>query len=86
MELIATLLLLLIGAAVYFLPTIIAISRSSAAMTGVTLLNLLLGWTVIGWVVALVWSFSSESETDANNRRLANARIAEGYNPSTRKD
>jgi hypothetical protein len=27
----------------------------------IAVLNLLLGWTFIGWVIALVWSFTSTS-------------------------
>jgi hypothetical protein len=42
----------------YFLPTIIGRDKRDAA--GIILLNLFLGWTVIGWVIALVWACSSE--------------------------
>lgn len=40
----------------YFTPAIIAIVRSHRQTTAIVLLNLFLGWTLIGWVVALVWS------------------------------
>ncbi len=40
--------------AIYFLPTIIALNKSFALQ--VFILNLLLGWTIIGWVIALIWS------------------------------
>ena len=50
----------LIGAALYFLPTIIACVRSSRSTTGIVLLNIFLGWTGIGWVVALIWSLTGE--------------------------
>ncbi len=42
---------------IYFLPTLIAIDREHAQVPALFVLNLLLGGTVIGWVVALVWSF-----------------------------
>lgn len=42
--------------AVYFLPTIVALARSHPATTPILLLNLFLGWTLLGWVAALVWS------------------------------
>lgn len=44
--------------AIYFLPWIVANHRrhhNQAALFG---LNLFLGWTLIGWVVALVWALS----------------------------
>lgn len=45
--------------AFYFLPTIIASSRRHLNGTAIFVLNLLLGWTLLGWVLALVWSFTS---------------------------
>jgi hypothetical protein len=45
----------------YFLPTIIAILRKKHSAGGIFVLNLLLGFTVIGWVVALIWSLSADA-------------------------
>jgi hypothetical protein len=42
--------------AVYFLPSLIAFSRQHKNKIAIFLLNLLLGWTVLGWVGSLVWS------------------------------
>lgn len=42
----------------YFLPTIIGRDKRDAA--GILLLNVFLGWTVIGWVIALVWACTRE--------------------------
>ena len=42
--------------AVYFLPSFIAFSRDHKNKVAIFLLNLLLGWTVLGWVGSLVWS------------------------------
>jgi Superinfection immunity protein len=36
----------------YFVPTIVAAARSSS-MLGVFVLNLVLGWTFLGWLLAL---------------------------------
>ena len=61
------LLLLLVG---YFLPFIIALARKHVDSTAIFVLNLFLGWTFFGWVVALVWSvkkFDSNSKSSANN-------------------
>ncbi len=40
----------------YFLPSIIAAARGKRDLTAIFLLNLFLGWSVIGWIVALVWA------------------------------
>ncbi len=50
------LLLVVLIFAFYFLPTLIAFLRQHKNKLAVFLLNLLLGWTVLGWVVSLVWS------------------------------
>ena len=47
----------------YLIPSIIAFSRNSPNKIGVLILNLFLGFTVIGWLIALIWSFSSNSKT-----------------------
>lgn len=53
-KIIALLVTLLSG--FYLLPTGIALWKGHPETMKVLLVNLLLGWTVIGWVVALVWS------------------------------
>ena len=50
------LLLVVLIFAIYFLPTLIAFLRRHKNSLAIFLLNLLLGWTVLGWVVSLVWS------------------------------
>jgi len=44
----------------YFLPTIIAVGRSKRDSLSIFLLNLFLGWSVIGWIVALVWAVKTD--------------------------
>ena len=49
----------LIGIAVYFLPSLIAAARHTHNTTGIFLFNLFLGWTGIGWVIALLMAICS---------------------------
>lgn len=42
--------------AIYFLPALVASTRGHPNTSAITILNLLLGWTLLGWVAALVWS------------------------------
>ena len=44
----------------YFLPSIIALARSKRDLLAILFLNLFLGWSVIGWIVALVWAAKSD--------------------------
>ena len=46
----------------YFLPAIIAFSRGHKNAVSILLLDLLLGWTFLDWVLALVWSFSANTK------------------------
>jgi hypothetical protein len=57
MELAAFILFPLFGFGFYFLPSIVALARSKRDLLSIFLLNLFLGWTFIGWIVALVWAF-----------------------------
>src|SRR5882762_1360446 len=45
----------------YFLPAIIAFSRGKSSAVAILILNLFLGWTFIGWIIALVWAVSANS-------------------------
>jgi hypothetical protein len=46
--------------AFYFLPTLVAWWRGHRQLASILLLNLFLGWTVVGWVLALVWCASAQ--------------------------
>jgi len=48
------------GTLMYFLPSIIALAKSKRDLLAIFLLNLFLGWSVIGWIVALVWAAKSD--------------------------
>lgn len=43
-------------ACVYLLPALNAYSARHQSATGILVLNIALGWTAIGWIIALVWS------------------------------
>jgi len=49
---------LLVLAALYFLPTIVASHRGHGIFV-ILMLNLLFGWTIIGWLAMLVWALAS---------------------------
>jgi hypothetical protein len=47
--------------AMYWLPTLIAVVRRTPSALGVAVFNFFLGWTVIGWIVALVWALAANT-------------------------
>lgn len=52
-------IMLTICLSIYFLPAIIAYHRNRPNAGAIFALNTFLGWTLIGWVGALVWSLTS---------------------------
>jgi hypothetical protein len=47
----------IVGVCLYFLPTIIAVARKVRNQGSIVVINFFLGWTLIGWVVALAMAF-----------------------------
>lgn len=77
MKTLLVLLVFIVGAIIYFTPSIVAVFRPQAKNKNrIFLFNLLLGWTFIGWMVCLVWAAVSGGE---RSQRMAN--IANTYVP-----
>jgi hypothetical protein len=53
----------LVAVAVYCLPMIVALVRHHRDSAPILLINLFFGWTVVGWVMCLAWSFSTTRES-----------------------
>lgn len=49
---------LLMMLCIYFFPTWIARKRKN--LTAIFVTNLLFGWSLIGWGIALIWAFKHE--------------------------
>ena len=47
---------------VYFLPSVIALGRRNPDINSVFLINLWLGWTIIGWITAIGWALDRRSQ------------------------
>jgi hypothetical protein len=43
----------------YLLPSFVAIARGHQSWWAIVAFNLLLSWTVLGWVFALIWSLTT---------------------------
>jgi hypothetical protein len=63
----------------YVLPTLIAWLRHAPDRAAVTLLNLALGWTVIGWIAALVLALRKPASPVVQVISQLNAPPASGY-------
>ena len=47
----------------YFLPPIVAAIRKRTSQTAIGIATLFFGWTILGWVICLIWAFTGESNT-----------------------
>lgn len=47
--------------AIYFLPSIFAFKKNHRNKLEIFILNFLLGWVIIGWIVAFVWASVGDS-------------------------
>ncbi|QWD82746.1 superinfection immunity protein [Polynucleobacter sp. MWH-P3-07-1] len=54
-------ILLSIGTLFYLLPFAIAFNKRRANTGAIFALNLFLGWSLLGWVAALVWALKEET-------------------------
>ena len=57
---------LCIGMLLYFLPSFVGCRKTNA--TAIFMLNLFLGWTFLGWVLALVWACTKDSQPALESR------------------
>ncbi len=53
----------LLAVFIYLIPSLVAALRSHPRRWSIFMLNLFLGWTVVGWVVALVGSLKTHQQT-----------------------
>lgn len=51
---------ILIAAVLYFLLALVGHIRHKRNENSITIVNLFLGWTLVGWVVALAWALSND--------------------------
>lgn len=64
------LVVMVIVVCMYLLPLLIAVKRKVINKTGIVILNVLLGWTLIGWVGALIWASSAKTIKDMKKSEL----------------
>ena len=57
-------IIIIVSLIVYFAPSIIAVHRKCVRTTAIVLVNLFLGWSLMGWFGAMIWAFVDEVKTD----------------------
>ena len=51
---------IIIAIGFYFLPAIVGYAKDKKNAGAILVLNLFLGWTGIGWIIALVWAVTND--------------------------
>ncbi len=64
---------------IYFLPTAAAISLGHAHFQSVFVMNLVFGWTVAGWIVALVWALRKPALLEFGDYRITPFGVAPAH-------
>lgn len=64
MGVITGIILLILAVLFYLLPALIAAGRHHHNWVAILALNILLGWTLLGWILALVWSVTAVKKTN----------------------
>lgn len=62
---ISSVTIFVVCAALYFVPGILAGIRHHKSQGAISVLNLFLGWTVVGWIVALIWASTGNVESNS---------------------
>jgi len=52
---------LMILGVLYCIPLLVAMARDHCQLLAIVVLNLLLGWTLLGWCGALVWACTTSA-------------------------
>jgi hypothetical protein len=62
-----TIVLLPVLLLAYFTPVLIAVLRKHRFTTAIGLINFLLGWTIVGWMAAIVWAVNKDVRETAED-------------------
>lgn len=65
------LIIVIVLVGLYFLPTIIAMSRQHHNAASIFVINLFLGWTLIGWAIAMAMAVSTTSPEQQQSQQAS---------------
>lgn len=67
----------IIFAILYFIPAIFALARGHHNGAAILMTNLFLGWTFLGWVIALIWASTAVQRPGKSRRGSDDTRTAQ---------
>lgn len=78
---IAVFILIILALCFYFLPALIAGRRKAEHGTAIFLVNFLFGWTVLGWIAALIWAVVEDKQAEHVRLKTSNINL-HGLSPA----
>jgi T4 superinfection immunity protein len=57
-------IILMLCVIIYMLPTLIAYARDIPRRQAVTVVNIIFGWTLIGWFITFLWASLAATSVD----------------------
>jgi hypothetical protein len=68
MELLGHVFAAIIFLALYLLPSYVALRRRHRRQDSIIAVDILLGWTFLGWIIALAWSLTGDVKAKRRKR------------------
>lgn len=72
-------LLFLVVVIFYVVPSALALYRNCTAAVWIETLNIFLGWTLYGWVIALGWAASGKTRIPPSSTAVSSPRSVPGH-------
>jgi len=69
------LIIVIVVVCTYLLPTSIAYKRRHRSLLAIFVMNLIFGWTLLGWGLSLVWACTSNVEPMPDARQVKGGRM-----------
>lgn len=69
---VATILGGILALVIYFIPTYLAFKRKHPSKIFILILNLFLGWTFLGYIIALIWALYPQNRRNTVNSENMN--------------
>jgi hypothetical protein len=74
--------MIVLGIIIYLIPSIIGHNKKH--YVGIYVFNIFLGWTFLGWVIALVWAFTSPKKQEEWINTCDKCGLQKGFNTPLR--
>jgi hypothetical protein len=72
---VSAVIIFIVLAAIYLLPSIVAALRKHLSEGAIVLVNIVFGWTLLGWLIALIWALTGNTRANQEKSRIVYVRV-----------